>query len=92
MKERGISAAYQTARSKPDLAWLDTLRAVTDNANSRLDRDLVQNLENLAKLAKAREEMIRETIPRQSRGASQAWLKIELPLPRFPAPCCGEDV
>lgn len=78
MKECGIFAAYLAARSKPDLALLDTQRAVTDKAKSRLDGDLVQNLENLAKLAKVREEMSR--------------LRIEPPLPRFPAPCSGDDV
>ena len=61
-KERGISAGYLVSQSKATAAILDTQRTFTDQAKSRLDGDAVQNLENLAKLAKVREGISRHQV------------------------------
>ena len=58
-KERGISAGYLASQSKISAASLDAQRAATDQAKSRLDGNAIQNLENLTKLAGARERISR---------------------------------
>ncbi len=61
-KERGISAGYLASKSTTNTALLDAQRATTDQAKSRLDGDTVQELENLAKLGKVREEISRHQV------------------------------
>lgn len=58
-KERGISAGYLASQSKTNAASLGAQRAATDQAKSRLESNVVQNLESLAKLAEVREGISR---------------------------------
>jgi len=61
-KERGISAGYLAGQSKASAVLLDTQRATTSQAMSRLDGNAVKNLESMAKLTKVREGISRRQI------------------------------
>lgn len=66
-KERGISAGYLVSQSKTNAALLGAQRITTDQAKLRLDDNAIHSLENLAKLAEAREKISRrQTAPADS--------------------------